>query len=88
MLKIDHLRLALPAGYAPRAKQIAFLIASELADRMPRLPAAGDSPIHLDRLALPPVNVAHGASDREVAGSVANAIASALSSGTTRTGSR
>jgi|GEM_PF-768766 len=87
MLKIDHLRLALPAGYAPRARQIAFLIASELADRMPRLPAGGE--MHLDRLALSPVNVAHGASDREVAGSVANAIASALSSVPNhRTGSR
>jgi hypothetical protein len=82
MLKIDHLRLALPAGYAPRARQIAFLIAAELADRLPRLPGSPMEPMRLDRLALPPINVAHGASDHEVAGSVANAIASALSSGT------
>ena len=86
MLKIDRLRLALPAGYAPRARQIAFLIAEELAERLPAAGGPMDRPMRLDHLALPPLDVAHGASDREVAGSVANAIASALSQ--PRTGSR
>jgi hypothetical protein len=76
MLKIDRLRLSLPAGYEPRAKRIAALVAAELADRLP----AGAGELRVDRLVLPAVNVAHGASDRQVAGAVASAIAGGLSS--------
>jgi hypothetical protein len=73
MLKIDRLRLSLPAGFEARAGRIARLVGDELAG----LPlAAGE--LQLDHLALPPVSVARGASDRRVAGAVAAAIASGL----------
>jgi hypothetical protein len=75
MLKIDRLRLSLPAGFEPRAKRIASLVAHELAGRLPT--AAGE--VHLDHLALPAVKVERGASDRQVAGAVATAIAGGLS---------
>ena len=77
MLTIGRLRLSLPAGFEARAGRIASLVGDELAARLPL--AAGD--VRLDRLTLPPVNVAPGASDRQVAGAVATAIAAGLSSG-------
>ncbi|HEV8579149.1 MAG TPA: hypothetical protein VGX68_08700 [Thermoanaerobaculia bacterium] len=75
MLTIDRLRLSLPAGYEGRARRIAALVGDELA----RLPLAG-SDVRLDRLTLPAVNVAPGASDRQVAGAVAGAVAAGLNS--------
>jgi hypothetical protein len=74
MLRIGRLRLSLPAGFEPRARRIASLVAHELAGR---LPLAGGE-VSLDRLALPPVDVARGASDRQVASAVAGAIAAGL----------
>jgi len=76
MLRIDRLRLSLPAGFERRAGRIARLLGDELA----ALPlAAGE--VRLDRLALPPVDVARGASDRQVAGAVAAAVAAGLNPG-------
>jgi hypothetical protein len=75
MLTIGRLRVSLPAGYEPRARRIASLVADELAGR---LPLAGGE-VRLDRLALPRIDVARGASDRQVAGAVAAAIAAGLS---------
>jgi len=74
MLTIDRLRLSLPAGFEPRAGRIASLVAHELAGRLP----SGAGEVHLDRLALPAVKVGRGASDRQVAGAVAKAIAAGL----------
>jgi hypothetical protein len=77
MLTIGRLRLSLPAGYEARARRIASLVGDELAGRLPL--AAGE--VSLDRLVLPPVDVARGASDRQVAGAVAGAIAAGLKPG-------
>jgi hypothetical protein len=73
MLKIGRLRLSLPAGYEPRARRIASLVADELAGL-----SLGAGDVSLDRLALPSVEVSRGASDRQVAGKVAAAIAAGL----------
>lgn len=75
MLSIDRLRLTLPPGFADRADAVARLVADELA----ALPLAGDRT--LARLAVPPVAVPPGGSDREVAGRVARAIHGALTRG-------
>jgi hypothetical protein len=77
MLSIGRLRLALPPGFEGRAGRIARLVGDELAGRLPL--AAGA--VRLDRLAVPPVRLAPGASDRQVAGAVAAAIAAGLHSG-------
>jgi hypothetical protein len=75
MLKIDRLRLSLPPGYEPRAIRIARLVADELAG----LQLQGDA--NFDRLTLPTVEVAHGASDRQVASSIASSMATHLNGG-------
>jgi len=75
MLTIGRLRLTLPAGYAARAARIARLVADELPGRLP----AGSGDLRLDHLALPSVQVAPGATDRQVAGAVAAALVSSLS---------
>lgn len=72
MLKIDRLRIALPPGYEARAERIARLVADELAS----LPVQGDA--HLDRLTLPTVEVGQNASNRQIASSVAGAMAAHL----------
>lgn len=72
MLKIDRLRLSLPAGYESRADRIARLVADELAG----LQLQGDA--HFDRLTLPAVEVGPRATDRQVAGAVTRAMASQL----------
>ena len=72
MLKIDRLRLSLPAGFETRADRIARLVADELA----ALPLQGDA--NLDRLALPTVEVGPRATDRQVASSIASSMASHL----------
>lgn len=75
MLSIGRLRLSLPPGYEARAERIARLLADELAGV--RLEADA----RVDRLALPPVKVGGGASDREVAAAVAAALAPRLNGG-------
>ena len=79
MLTIGRLRLTLPAGYAARAARIARLVADELPGRLPA--SSGDlrGDLRLDHLALPSVQVAPGATDRQVAGAVAAALVSSLS---------
>lgn len=72
MLKIDRLRLSLPPGFEARADRIARLVADELA----AVPIQGDA--HLDRLALPTVEVGHNASNRQIASSIASSMAAHL----------
>lgn len=72
MLKIDRLRLSLPAGYESRAERIARLVADELAG----LRFQGDA--HFDRLTLPTVEVGPRATDRQVASSIATGMAAHL----------
>ena len=76
MLTIDRLRLSLPPGFEGRAERLARLVADELAGRLP----LGGGELRLGRLAVPQVEIAHGASDRRVAGAVAGAIAAGLNS--------
>jgi hypothetical protein len=73
MLTIDRLRLLLPPGFETRADRIARLVADEVAAR---LPLRGET--RLDRLTLPRVQVPRGASDRQVAQSVARALVAGL----------
>ena len=68
MLTIDRLRLQLPPEYAGRAALIGRMVAQELAV----LPAARS--LRLERLAVPAVRVTPGASDRQLARSIAGAI--------------
>ena len=75
MLNIDRLRLSLPAGYERRAERIGRLVADELAS----LQLAGDA--SFDRLSVPAVKIARGASDRQVAGAIAGAIATKVNGG-------
>lgn len=72
MLKIDRLRISLPPGYEARAERIARLVADELA----ALPIQGDA--RLDRLTVPTVEVGQNASNRQIASSVAGAMAAHL----------
>lgn len=75
MLKIDRLRLSLPPGYESRADRIARLVADELAG----LQLQGTA--NFDRLTLPTVEVGQRASDRQVASSIAGAMAVHLGGG-------
>lgn len=75
MLKIDRLRLSLPPGYEARAERIARLVADELAS----LQLQGNA--QFDRLALPAIEVGPRATDRQVASSIAGAMASHLTGG-------
>ncbi len=68
MLTVDRLRLQLPPAFRDRAGEIARLVGEELAT----VPLSAD--LLLDRLAVPPVEVSHQATDREVARAVAASI--------------
>jgi hypothetical protein len=72
MLKIDRLRLTLPPGYESRANRIAHLVADELAS----LQLQGNA--QFDRLALPAIEVGPRATDGQVAGAIAGAMAAHL----------
>ena len=74
MLNIDRLRLQLPPEYADRAAGIARLLADELAT----LPVQTNQ--RLDQLVLPPVSILPGASDQQVARSIAAGVQASLSS--------
>lgn len=68
MLTVDRLRLQLPPDFRDRAGEIARLVAEELAT----VPMASD--LHLDRLAVPPVEIHPQATDRDVARAVAQSV--------------
>ena len=69
MLTIDTLRLQLPAGFEHRAERIGRL----LGDALARIDTgAGD--IMLDQLAVPPIQLATGASDADVARTIAHSV--------------
>jgi hypothetical protein len=68
MLTIDRLRLQLPPAFQDRAGEIARLVGEELAT------VSVGAELYLDRLAVPPVEVSHQATDREVARAVAASI--------------
>lgn len=72
MLTVDRLRLQLPPAFRDRAGEIARLVGEELAT------VSVDGDLHLDRLAVPPVEVPHQATDREVARAVAASIHTGL----------
>jgi hypothetical protein len=72
MLTIGHLRLALPPALGARGREIARLVGDELA--AVSLP----SDARLDRLVLPPLEVAAGATDAEVAAAIGLAVSTHL----------
>ena len=71
MLTIDTLRLQLPAGFERRAERIGRLLGDALARIDTGAPGAD---LTLDRLALPPIAIALGASDIDVAAGIASSV--------------
>ena len=71
MLTIDTLRIQLPAGFEGRAERIGRLLGDALARIDTGAPGAE---LALERLAPPPITIAPGASDFDVA-----AVASSVS---------
>ena len=72
MLTIDRLRLGLPAAYRGRAHLIARMVANELA----AVPVKDNRKI--ERLNLPPITIAPGAADQQVARQIAAAVQNRL----------
>jgi hypothetical protein len=71
VLIIDTLRLQLPAGFERRAESIGRL----LGDALARIDTGAPGPDRrLDRLALPPLEIAPGASDFDVAAGIASSV--------------
>lgn len=71
MLTIDTLRLQLPAGLEHRAERIGRL----LGDALARIEiGAADADVALAHLALPPIAIARGASDAEIARGIASSV--------------
>jgi hypothetical protein len=68
-LTIDTLRLQLPAGFEHRAARIGRL----LGDALARIDA-GPGDLTLHRLAVPPIELAPGASDADVARTIAHSV--------------
>ena len=68
MLTIDRLRLHLPPGYRHRAASIGRLLAAELAS----VPLGRN--LQLESLRLPPVDIAPGAGDGQIARRIAAAV--------------
>lgn len=68
MLTIDRLRLYLPSKYQDRAHFIARRVAEELAE----ISVGNDRKI--DRLSMPPIRVAPGTTDQQVARQIALAV--------------
>ncbi len=74
-LTISRLRLRLPAGYEARAGDIARAIA----DAACGIPVSDTR--RIDNLALAPIPVGGGASDRDIAGAVVQRLAERLKAG-------
>jgi len=71
VLTIDTLRLQLPAGFEGRAEGIGRL----LGDALARIDTGAPGPeLTLERLALPRITIAPGASDFDVAAGIANSV--------------
>ena len=71
MLTIDALRLQLPAGFERRAERIGRL----LGDALVRIDVGVlGAELTLDRLVLPPITIAPGASDYDVAAGIASLV--------------
>ena len=70
MLRIDRMRMQLPAGFEHRASTIARLVGDSMAEIEPSENRT------LDRLSISPVRVLPNATDQEIAHSVAERIAS------------
>jgi len=68
VLTIDTLSLRLPAGFEHRAERIARLLADALAGVAPGSSAT------FERLALPPIAIAPGAGDAQIAAGIAGAV--------------
>jgi len=71
VLTIDTLRLMLPAGFERRAERIGRLLGDALAGIDT---GAAGAELTLDRLALPPITIAPGVSDFDVAASIASSV--------------
>ena len=71
MLTIDTLRLQLPAGFERRAERIGRLLGDALARIDAGAPGAA---LALERLAPPPITIAPGASDFDVAAGIASSV--------------
>jgi hypothetical protein len=72
MLTIDRLRLHLPSEYRDRAHLIARLVANELAD------VEVGSNRKIDRVSIPPITVALGTADQQIARQIATAVQTRL----------
>jgi hypothetical protein len=72
MLMIDRFRLHLPGDYRDRAHRIARMVANDLV----LLPVANDTKI--DRISVPPITVAPGTVDRQIARQIATAVRTRL----------
>jgi hypothetical protein len=72
MLTIDRLRLHLPGDCRDRAHRIARMVANDLA----LLPVGNDTKI--DRVSVPPITVAPGTADRQIARQIATAVRTRL----------
>jgi len=71
VLTIGALSLQLPAGFERRAERIGRL----LGDALVRIDVgAPGAELTLDRLALPPITIAPGASDYDVAAGIASSV--------------
>jgi hypothetical protein len=70
VLTIDTLRLQLPAGFERRAERIGRL----LGDALARIDTGAPGDLTLDRLAPPPITIAPGASDFDVAAGIASSV--------------
>jgi len=71
VLTIGALSLQLPAGFERRAERIGRL----LGDALVRIDVgAPGTELTLDRLALPPITIAPGASDYDVAAGIASSV--------------
>ena len=71
MLTIDTLRLQLPAGFEGRAERTGRLLGDALARIDARAPGAE---LTLERLTPPPITIAPGASDFDVAAGIASSV--------------
>ena len=75
MVRIERLRIQLPAAYQQRAGSIGNLAGRELGEQL-----AGLS-VTTERLAAPRIRIAAGATDHDIARSIVNQIVKRLRSG-------